>query len=53
MSWGKGFAGQVRNPTMDLILTRRDKAAPISVKGMENGEGGVVDVAEFREVWGI
>ena len=53
MSWSKGFDSQVRNPVTELIVMRRDKAAPLAVKGMENLEGGVSAVAEFREVWRI
>ena len=35
--WCEGFAGQVRNPVMELIVTLRDKAAPLAVEGMADG----------------
>ena len=50
MSWSKGFSGQVCDPVTELIVKRRDKAASLAVKGMENGEGGVLSFKEFREV---
>ena len=33
-------------------MTRRDEADPLAFEVMENGEGGVATVAEFREVCG-
>ena len=50
VSWSKGFSVQVLNPVTELILTRRDKAAPLAVEGMTNGEGRVAAVPEFRKV---
>ena len=44
-------ARQSRDPVTELIVTRRDEAAPLSVKGMADLEFGVVAVAMFREVW--
>ena len=48
-----GFSGQVRDPFLELVVTRRDKAAPLAVKGMADGKSGVASVAVMREVWGI
>ena len=49
----EGFAGQVRDLITELVVTRRDKASPLVVKGMEYGEIGVADVSVFGEVWGL
>ena len=53
MSSSKGFYEQVRNPITGLIVKRHDKTAPIAVEVLENGEGGVAAITEFRWVWGI
>ena len=34
-------------------MTRRDKAAPLAIEGVKNGEFGVADVTVIGEVWGI
>ena len=49
----EGFAGQVRDLITELVVTRRDKASPLVVKGMEYGEIGVADVSVFGGVWGL
>ena len=34
-------------------MTRRDKAALLSVKGMKDGDSGVAAIVVMREVWGL
>ena len=53
MSWFEGFVSQVRDPATDIIVACRDKAAPLAVKCMSYGEGGVADIAVLGEGWGI
>ena len=53
MEGGEIFSGQVRYPVMDLVGLRRNKAAPLTVKGMSDIEVGVASVAVVREVWGL
>ena len=53
MRGGEIFYGQVRNPVAELVVTRREKVAPLTVKGMEDIKGSVSAVAVVREVWGI
>ena len=53
MSRCEVFSGQVRNPFTELVVTRHDKATPISVEGMAYGEIGVAVVAVFGEVLGL
>ena len=53
MIGGKIFSGQVRNPVTELVVTLHDKAAPLTVKGMAYGKGGVASVAVMGEVWGL
>ena len=53
MRGSEGFAGQVCDPVPELIMTRRDEAAPLSVEGVENCKFGVAAVAVFGKVWGI
>ena len=48
---GEIFSGQVRNPVTGLVVTHRDKADPLAVKGTANGESGVAAVTVVREVW--
>ena len=50
---GESPACQIRNPVMDLIVTRRDKATPLAVEGVANGNFGVAAVTVFGEVWGL
>ena len=33
---GECFPGQVRDPVPDLVMTRRDKAAPLTIEGVVN-----------------
>ena len=47
------FSGQVRDPVTELIVTRRDKSAPLTVKGVENGKVDVAAAAIMGEVWRI
>ena len=49
----EGFTDQVCGLVMDLVVTLRDKAAPLAVKGVSYGEIGVAAIAVFGEVWGI
>ena len=50
---GESFSGQVHYPVTELVVTRSDKAAPITVKGKTEIKGGVAAVALLREVWGL
>ena len=50
---GEIFAGQVRDPVTDLVVTRRGKASLLVVKGMVDGKSGVAAVAVMREFWGL
>ena len=53
MRGGEIFAGQVRDPVTERVVTRRDKAAPITVKVRVYGKSGVAAVTVTREVWGL
>ena len=46
-------ARQIRDPVTELIMTRRDEATPLAVKGVANVNVGVAAVAVFGEVWGL
>ena len=48
MSRCEGLAGQFCYPVMELIVTRRDEAATLAVKGVVDQEFGVAAVAVFR-----
>ena len=48
MRGGEWPARQIRDPVMELIVTRRDEATPLAVEGMTDGEPGVAAVAVFR-----
>ena len=50
---GELFASQVHNPVTELVVTRCDKADPLTVKGMADGKSGVAAATVMREVWGI
>ena len=50
MSRCEGFSGQVRNLVTDLVVTRRDKAAPLAIEGIVYGESGVAAIAVMGEV---
>ena len=47
------FSIQVHKPVTELVATRRDKAASLSVNGMTYGKIGVASVAVMGGVWGI
>ena len=53
MRGGKIFSVQVRDPVMELVVKRRDKAAPLIFKGIVYSKGGISVVTEVREFWGI
>ena len=50
---GEGFACQVCDSVTELIVTRRDKAAPITVEGVADREIGIAAVTVCGKVWGI
>ena len=50
---GELFASQVHNPVTELVVTRCDKADPLTVKGMADGKSGVAAATVMSEVWGI
>ena len=49
----ESFSGQVRNPVTYIVLTRRYKSAPLTIKGVAYIKCGVVAVVLTGEVWGI
>ena len=53
MSRCESLAGQVCYPVSELIVTRRDEAAPFTVKGVTDGEFGVASISMGWEVRGI
>ena len=52
MSRCEGLAGQVSYPVTELIVTRRDKAALLTVKGVTDCEPRLTSIAMRWEVWG-
>ena len=50
---GESFAGQVFDPFPELVMTLRDKAASLAIKGMIYEEFDVAAVTVIGEVWGI
>ena len=53
MSRGEIFSGQVRDPVTEFVVMLRDKATPLAVKVMADGESGVASITVIRGVWGI
>ena len=53
MRGGKGSAIHVRDPVTDLIVMIRDKAAPLTVKGVAYRKCGVAAITVTGEVWGL
>ena len=53
MRGSEGFADQGCDLAPELVMMRRDKAAPLAVKGVENGKFLVAVVTVFGEVWGV
>ena len=53
MRGDESFPSQVRDPVTELVVPHRDKATPITLKGMADRRGGVAAIAVMREVWGI
>ena len=49
----EGFYGQVCDPVPELIMTRRDEAAPLAFESVEDCKFGVAAVKVFGEVCGI
>ena len=49
MIGGESFSLQIRYPVTYLVVTRRDKSAPITVKGMIDREGVFASVAILKE----
>ena len=50
---GENISGQVCDHVTELIVTCRDKSAPLTVKVTADVKSGVAEIAEMREVWGI
>ena len=48
---GESFSGRVCDPVMMIVVTRREKVAPLTVKGITDGKSGVTAVTVMREVW--
>ena len=53
MKRGENFSDQVHDPVMELVVTRRGKSAPLTVKGTPDRKCGVAAVAVMKEVGGI
>ena len=53
MIGGESFHGQICNPITEIVVTRRDEAAPLTVEGVVNRKIGVTAVTEIGEVWGF
>ena len=53
MRGGEVFSGQFYDPVLEIVMTSRDKAAPLAFEGLTNGEFGVADVTIIGKVWGI
>ena len=53
MRGGESLACQIRDPVLELIVTRRDESTPIEIKGVAYGESGISAVAVFGEVCGL
>ena len=53
MSRCEGLSGQVCYPVTELIVTRRDKAALFTVKGVTDGEFGVASITMQWEIRGL
>ena len=53
MGRGKGFACQVCYPVTEIIVTRRDKAALFTVKGVTDQELGLAAITMCWEVRGL
>ena len=53
MRGGELFASQVHNPVTEVVVTRCDKAAPLTLKGMSDVKSGVAAVKIMRGVWGL
>ena len=53
MRGGECFSGQVRDPVLEIVMTRRDKADPIKIEGVKNIKVGVAAFTLRGEVWGI
>ena len=49
---GEIFAGQICDPVPELVMTRRNDAFPLAIKGVIDGEFGVAAVTVIGEVWG-
>ena len=50
---GEIFPGQVRYPVTELVVTRRDKADPLTVNSIAYRKGDVAAIAVTGEVWGL
>ena len=51
MRGDESFSGQVGDPVTDLVMTRHDRADPLTAKVMAYRKGGVAAAAVMREVW--
>ena len=48
MIGGESFAGQFRDPVTELVVKRRDKAAPLTIEVMTDTEGEFTAVEVVR-----
>ena len=53
MRGSESFAGQVRDPITELVMTHRDEAASFTIEGLTNRKVGVAAIAVMGELWGI
>ena len=45
---GEKISNQIQDPVTEIVLKRHDKAVQLAVKGIEDGESGVVSVSVMR-----
>ena len=50
---GEGFSSQVYDPVPELIISRRDEAAPLAVKGVADCKFAIAAVTLIGKVWVI
>ena len=53
MRGGENVSGEVRDPVTELVVTLREKAVLLVVKGLADVESGVAAVRVMRKLWGI
>ena len=49
----ESFAGHIRNPVTELVMTHCDEATPLTVEGVANRKVGIAAVTEMGDIWGL